>query len=324
MNKPTSIVIGSEISPSFLGLVHRASELCTENGIFLTAIIVSAQHPKNAGQLLYAGANSIARLSLSVLDINAEAAAAESIAQYIRELSPKFVLFESSSFFCCVAPMAAVKLNCGITADCTALSWVENGTLRQTRPAFGGRKLAHIENTRLPVLATVRKGVFKFSVPDDDALNIEMPLLPCCNVQKVWTCTQILENSVLGADLTGADIIVSGGLGMGSRRNFEKLYILAKFLGASVGASRAAVAAGFADYAHQVGQTGVSVHPDIYVAFGISGAVQHLSGISGAKKIYAVNLDTKAPIHEYADYSVIADCVSVIDILIEKASEQNA
>lgn len=323
MNKSAAIVIGSEISPSFLGLVHRASELCIEKGIFLTAIIVSAQHPKNAGHLLCAGADSIVRLPLSVLDINAEAAAAESIAQYARELRPEFILFESSSFFCCAAPMTAAKLNCGITADCTALSWSENGTLRQTRPAFGGRKLAHIENTRLPVLATVRKGVFKLSVTDD-ASSIEMPLLPCCNVHKVWTRTQTLENVVLGTDLTGAEIIVSGGLGMGSRKNFEKLYILAEFLGASVGASRAAVAAGFADYAHQVGQTGVSVRPDIYIAFGISGAVQHLSGISGAKKIYAVNHDSKAPIHEYSDYSVIADCLSVIDMLIEKAGKQNA
>lgn len=106
---------------------------------------------------------------------------------------------------------------------------------------------------------------------------------------------------------------------MGSRENFKKLHTLADMLGAAVGASRAAVAAGYAGYAHQVGQTGVSVRPDIYIAFGISGAVQHLSGISGAKKIYAVNHDPKAPIHEYSDFSVIADCTLVLDKLIEKA-----
>lgn len=133
------------------------------------------------------------------------------------------------------------------------------------------------------------------------------------------TQTRIIEDAVFGTDLTGANIIVSGGLGMGSRENFKKLHTLADMLGAAVGASRAAVAAGYAGYAHQVGQTGVSVRPDIYIAFGISGAVQHLSGISGAKKIYAVNHDPKAPIHEYADFSVIADCTSVLDKLIEKA-----
>lgn len=323
MSKQTAIVIGSEISPSFLGLVHRASELCGKKGLSLTAVIVSAAEPDNAGQLIYAGADKIARLPLSVLDINAEAAAAESIAQYADKTRPEFILFESSAFFCCAAPMTAAKLNCGITADCTALSWAENGTLRQTRPAFGGRRLAHIENTHLPVLATVRKGVFKLPAPDN-TVSIEMPLLPCCKVHKVWTCTQALEDTVLGTDLTGAEIIVSGGLGMGTRENFKKLYTLADLLGAAVGASRAAVAAGFADYSHQVGQTGVSVRPDVYIAFGISGAVQHLSGISGVKKIYAVNLDPKAPIHEYADYSVIADCTPVVDMLIEKAGKQNA
>lgn len=321
MNRANAMVIGSEISPSFLGLVHEAAELCGEKGLSLTAVIVSAAEPDNAGQLIYAGAERTARLALSVLDINAEAAAAESIAQYARSVNPEFILFESSSFFCCTAPMTAAKLNCGITADCTALSWAKNGTLRQTRPAFGGRKLAHIENTHLPVLATVRKGVFKLSA-SDKAPSIEMPLLPCCEVHRVWTRTRVLEESALGVDLTGAEIIVSGGLGMGSRESFKKLYTLAELLGAAVGASRAAVAAGFADYSHQVGQTGVSVRPDVYLAFGISGAVQHLSGISGAKKIYAVNLDPKAPIHEYADYSVIADCVSVIDMLIEKAGNK--
>lgn len=167
MNKPNAIVVGSEISPSFLGLVRRAFELCRERALSLTAVIVSPTEPADAGQLIYAGADRLARIALSVQDINAPVAAAESISQYAFSEKPEFILFESSSFFCCVAPMTAAKLNCGITADCTALSWAENGTLRQTRPAFGGRKLAHIENTCTPVLATVRKGVFKLAFSEN-------------------------------------------------------------------------------------------------------------------------------------------------------------
>ena len=318
MNRPNAIVVGSEISPSFLGLVRRAFELCRERALSLTAVIVSLTEPVDAGQLIYAGADRLARIALSVQDINAPVAAAESISQYAFSEKPEFILFESSSFFCCVAPMTAAKLNCGITADCTALSWAENGTLRQTRPAFGGRKLAHIENTCTPVLATVRKGVFKLAF-SENAQKANIPLIPCREAKHIWTQTRVIEDAVFGTDLTGANIIVSGGLGMGSRENFKKLHTLADMLGAAVGASRAAVAAGYAGYAHQVGQTGVSVRPDIYIAFGISGAVQHLSGISGAKKIYAVNHDPKAPIHEYSDFSVIADCTSVLDKLIEKA-----
>ena len=287
MNKPNAIVVGSEISPSFLGLVRRAFELCRERALSLTAVIVSPTEPADAGQLIYAGADRLARIALSVQDINAPVAAAESISQYAFSEKPEFILFESSSFFCCVAPMTAAKLNCGITADCTALSWAENGTF----------KLAFSEN----------------------AQKANMPLIPCREAKHIWTQTRVIEDAVFGTDLTGANIIVSGGLGMGSRENFKKLHTLADMLGAAVGASRAAVAAGYAGYAHQVGQTGVSVRPDIYIAFGISGAVQHLSGISGAKKIYAVNHDPKAPIHEYSDFSVIADCTLVLDKLIEKA-----
>lgn len=318
-----AIVIGGEISQSFLGLVHRAAQLCGEKGIKLIAVIAAAQEPDNAGKLLLAGADSIARLPLSALELDAQKTAAESIAAFARREKPHFILFESSSFFCTAAPMTAAALNCGITADCTALSWAADGTLRQTRPAFGGRKLAHIENTMSPVLATVRKGVFKLSVTDD-VPYAEMPLIDCVRQSAVWQRTRIIEDAVSGIDLTSANIIVSGGLGMGSRANFEKLYKLAGMIGAAVGASRAAVAAGFAGYAHQVGQTGVSVRPDVYLAFGISGAVQHLSGISGAKQIFAVNHDPKAPIHEYSDLSVIADCGHVLDILIEKAGISNA
>lgn len=140
MNRPNAIVVGSEISPSFLGLVRRAFELCSERELSLTAVIVSSTEPVDAGQLIYAGADRLARIALSVQDINAPVAAAESISQYALSEKPEFILFESSSFFCCVAPMTAAKLSCGITADCTALSWAEHGTLRQTRPAFGGQK----------------------------------------------------------------------------------------------------------------------------------------------------------------------------------------
>lgn len=315
-----ALVIGSEISPSLLGLTRRAAELCGEKELELTALIVSPTQPDNAGRLISAGAHRLARLELSRLELNAQSCAAESVAQYAKAERPEFILFESSSFFCSVAPMTAAILDCGITADCTALSWAADGTLRQTRPAFGGRKLAHIENTVLPVLATVRKGVFKLEC-DNIAPNAQMPLIDCHAHCGAWSRLCTLEDAVSRTDLTDASIIVSGGLGMGSRENFKKLYTLAELTGAAVGASRAAVAAGFADYAHQVGQTGVSVRPDVYLAFGISGAVQHLSGISGAKRIFAVNHDPKAPIHEYADYSVIADCGTVLDMLIEKAGE---
>lgn len=311
-----SIVIGSEVSESFMGLCLEASKLAKEQNMQLFAVVVSETLSDNESGLLAAsGAEKVMHLPLADTDVNAEKAAVSCLAKLVSETQAVFVLFESSSFFCSVAPMLAARLDCGITADCTELSWSGEKLLRLIRPAFGGKKLAHNENKNNPTLATVRKGVFRYLPASFETSASEK--LSCPEVEQYWFCQSLAQAAKSRTDLTGAKIILSGGLGMGSKANYEKLYILAEKLGASVGASRAAVAAGYAGYEHQVGQTGVSVRPEIYLAFGISGAVQHLAGISGAKYIYAVNSDPKAPIHEYSDYSVVADCNDVVDKLIE-------
>ena len=311
-----SYIIGSEVSESFMGLCAEASVLAREQNLELISVLVSESlADTDCGKLIACGADRVLQLPLPDSDVNAEKTAVCCLADLLKDKQPVFVLFESSSFFCSVAPMLAAKLDCGITADCTELSWSGDKLLRLTRPAFGGKKLAHNENKNNPTLATVRKGVFRYCPESFSPAKAE--LLDCRELEQTWFCKSLEQAAKSRTDLTGAKIILSGGLGMGSKANYEKLYILAEKIGASVGASRAAVAAGYAGYEHQVGQTGVSVRPEIYLAFGISGAVQHLAGISGAKYIYAVNSDPKAPIHEYSDYSVIADCNEVLDKLIE-------
>ena len=309
-------VIGSEVSPSFMGLCAKASQLSKEQGLGLYALVISeALSDESCGMLKACGAERVLHFPISDADANSEPLAVAALEKLAGEAEPVFILFESSVFFCSVAPMLASRLDCGITADCTELSWSGDRLLRLTRPAFGGKKLAHNENKNNPTLATVRKGVFNFS-PAEEIKPEKAEALTIPELGSHWLCESLAQAVKSKTDLPGAKIIVSGGLGMGTKANYEKLYVLAEKLGASVGASRAAVAAGFAGYEHQVGQTGVSVRPEIYLAFGISGAVQHLAGISGAKYIYAVNSDPKAPIHEYSDYSVIADCVEVVDKLI--------
>ncbi len=311
----TAWVIGSEVSESFMGLCNKASALAKEQGLSLYAIIVNEQlSDAQTGMLAACGADRVMQIPLTDADVNNEYAVVSCLEKLADEESV-FILFESSAFFCSVAPMLAARIDCGITADCTELSWSGERLLRLTRPAFGGKKLAHNENKNNPTLATVRKGVFRYCPAD--AVELKAEQLCCPESDKDWFCENLYQAVKSKTDLAGAKIIVSGGLGMGTKANYEKLYILAEKLGASVGASRAAVAAGFAGYEHQVGQTGVSVRPEIYLAFGISGAVQHLAGIGGAKYIYAVNSDPKAPIHEYSDYSVVADCVEVLDKLID-------
>ena len=310
-------LIGSEVSPSFMGLCNKARGLCDEQGLKLYAIVASEALDDTAcGMLKACGADRVINIPVSDADVNSESALVACLEKLAGEEEPVFILFESSVFFCSVAPMLAAKLDCGITADCTELSWSGERLLRLIRPAFGGKKLAHNENKNNPTLATVRKGVFNYK-PDCEIIPSKAELIDCPLDETEWICKSLETALKSKTDLSGAKIIVSGGLGMGTKANYEKLYVLAEKLGASVGASRAAVAAGFAGYEHQVGQTGVSVRPEVYLCFGISGAVQHLAGISGAKYIYAVNNDPKAPIHEYSDYSVIADCNEVLDKLIE-------
>ena len=204
---------------------------------------------------------------------------------------PEVILFENSAFLADVAPAFAVSIDRGLTADCTDLRWDAQYGLLQIRPSFGGRRIAVNRSLSTPYLASVRRGVFG-SAPDGGSSG---PLT-----------------------LDVAPMIFSGGLGLGNRAAFARLALLAERCGAMLGASRGAVAAGYADYRFQIGQTGVSVQPKLYVAFGISGAVQHLSGILRAGQIVAVNTDPRAPILEYADYAVIADANQIIEELLKR------
>ena len=208
-----------------------------------------------------------------------------------------------------IMPLLAGFLHAGLTADCTGLS-MEQGKLLQTRPAFGNSLMADIVTLTDVQLATVRPGTFRPAEnPAQPEITAENPTFQN-RVQDLG-----FTEFPTGTPLSQAKIIVAGGLGIGSKEGFEKLSRLARKLGGAVAASRAAVDAGFAPYHCQVGITGVTVCPDLYIAVGISGAVQHLSGMSGAQKIIAVNNDPKAPIFDYADYGIIGNWEEVIDKL---------
>ena len=210
-------------------------------------------------------------------------------------------------------PMLAWYMNAGLTADCTDMS-VEEGKLLQTRPAFGNSLMATIRTPSPVQLATVRTGTF----PSVFAPNITAKIL-----KETINCTDRVRLSQFlpftdGTPLSQAEIIIAGGLGIGSKRGFDKLEQLSKRIGGALAASRNAVDAGFAPFRCQVGMTGVTVCPKLYIAVGISGAVQHLAGMSGAEKVIAINSDPKAPIFDYADYGIVADWESVIDKLLEE------
>ena len=212
-----------------------------------------------------------------------------------------------------ILPMVAAGLQAGLTADCTGLI-IEEERLIQTRPAFGNSLMADIRTLSAGQLATVRPGTFRprRSPVEEPVITPETP--PAGGRVNELEFTPFTQ----GMPLSQAQLVIAGGLGIGSREGFEKLEKLAARLGGGLAASRSAVDAGFAPYHCQVGITGVTVCPKVYVAVGISGAVQHLAGMSGAETVIAVNSDPKAPIFDYADYGIVGDWEEVIDKVLEE------
>ncbi|MGC9320076.1 MAG: FAD-binding protein [Armatimonadota bacterium] len=234
---------------------------------------------------------------------------------------PEIVLIGATSMGRDLASRVAARIRAGLTADCTELTIdPETKLLEQTRPAFGGNVMATIlcEYTR-PQMATVRPKVMK-PLEFDDSRQAEVIEVPV-EIDEEAIATRVLEviKDETGSDvnLTEADIIVSGGRGLGDPKHFELIEEFAELLGGAVGASRATVDAGWIPATHQVGQTGKTVHPKLYIACGISGAVQHLAGMSSSDCIVAVNKDPDAPIFNVAHYGIVGDLFEVVPAMIE-------
>ena len=239
--------------------------------------------------------------------------------ELVTKYGPTSILIGATNNGRDLGPRLSCRLKTGLTADCTSLAIdEESGNVAWTRPAFGGNLMATIlcPDTR-PQIGTVRPGVFKKCAPDE-ARTAEV-IQENIHVAPEKIRTELLEVIKEAAgeivDLEGAEIIVSGGRGVGGPEGFKPIQELAEVLGATVGASRAAVDSGWIGHSHQVGQTGRTVGPKIYIACGISGAIQHVAGMSSSKCIIAINKDETAPIFNVADYGVVGDFFEILPIL---------
>ena len=246
------------------------------------------------------------------------------------EQKPRIALLGATSIGRDLAPRIASALKCGLTADCTSLEIGDHrdkkqkkdyhDLLYQIRPAFGGNIIATIINpdTR-PQMATVREGVMKKEIYDPAYKGKVKKIDVSEYVSDEDFVVKIIERHIekKKIDIKSAQIIVSGGYGMGSKENFDMLFELADVLGGDVGGSRAAVDAGFIPHERQVGQTGVTVRPHLYIACGISGAVQHRAGMEESAMIISINKDPNAPINSIADYAIIGDVGEVIPKMIK-------
>lgn len=248
-------------------------------------------------------------------------AATFAMAELIRKYEPSIVLYGATNNGRDVAPRVACTLKTGLTADCTGLDIdEETRLLMSTRPTFGGNLMATIAcPDHRPQMSTVRPGVFKKAAYDEgrtgEIVREEVHIDPKnIRVELVERIREVAE----AVNLEEADVIVSGGRGLKAPENFALIRELADALGGVVGASRAAVDAGWIPHAHQVGQTGRTVAPKLYVAVGISGAIQHLAGMSGSDTIVAINRDPDAPIFGVADYGIVGDLFEVVPALIQE------
>lgn len=277
-----------------------------------------------ASQLIAAGADEVLRCRDERFPSADTAVLAALIAELAGECHPETVLFGATALGRELAPRVAVLLQTGLTADCTSLSIdSETGLLRQTRPAFGGNLMATIEcPVHRPQMATVRPGVFP--VTGSSCAQRASDAAPGVITDVVLDATlrprvrRLDMEPATAGTIAQAKRLVVVGRGIGSKKNLSLMKRLAELLDADLGCTRPLVEAGWLDYAHQVGQTGASVAPELLLSLGVSGAIQHLAGMGGAQTVIAVNEDSSAPIFGAARYAIVGDCVGFAEELIRQ------
>ena len=247
---------------------------------------------------------------------------AKALCKTVQEAQPSILLMGCTSMGRDLGPKVAARMKTGIAPDCTALD-IKDGRLIATRPMYAGKVIAEVvcpEST--PQIATVRPNVFSVAAADESRSAEIITMDAGVSAGELRTVVrEVIKAAGATVDLTEAQVIVSGGRGMGGAENFKILEELASVLGGAVGASRSAVDAGWRDHQFQVGQTGKTVSPVLYIACGISGAIQHLAGMKTSKVIVAVNKDPEAPIFKVADYGIVGDLFKVVPIMAEEGKK---
>lgn len=309
-----------------LELLHAARDLADTTGEELTAVILADDTTELVEQVKPYGADSILAVDCPQCAQYVTDVYTELLHGLICEYKPSAVLIGATENGRDFAPRVSCRLKTGLTADCTALGIdAESGDVAWTRPAFGGNLMATIlcSNTR-PQIGTVRPGVFRAQLAGKATEKV-IRLERTVTQDKIRTQVRELIAKVGSTfNISEAEVIVSGGRGMKGPENFPMLEQLAEMLGGVVGASRAAVDSGWIDSSHQVGQTGSTVHPKLYIACGISGAIQHLAGMSGSDQIVVINKDPDAPIFKVAHFGIVGDLFEVVPALIEEVRAAKA
>ncbi len=301
-------------------LLGKGRELADQLGEPLIAVFL-AEDASSKSDLLFAyGADQVIICSDQKLAENKEDIYTNILEQLYYQYKPAIILYGATGFGRSLAPKLAARLQTGLTADCTILE-IKDQLLQQTRPAFGGNLMATIvcPNHR-PQMATVRPGVMPAKEPDfkngGQVINFPFPANLSSELQIIQ------ELAIISDSIADAQIIIAAGRGIGNQKNMQLINKLAETLGGVIGCSRPLVDMGWCEYKYQIGQTGCSVKPKLLITCGISGAIQHLAGISNAEKIIAINSDPNAPIFNVADYKLVGDCVEIIKSLLTTLNQE--
>jgi electron transfer flavoprotein alpha subunit len=315
------------IQPISYELLGKGRELADKLGVKLSAVLIGGKGiSEKTGELVSRGADKVIVVENEELSSFVDESYSKILKRIIREEKPEIFLAGATSVGRSLIPRTAVEVYTGLTADCTSLDVdLKARELLQTRPAFGGNIMATILTpSHRPQMATVRHKVMKEARPQDGRKGEVRTLVAALEELKARTkVLKFVEEVESTVNLTEADIIVSGGRGMKGPEHFAIIKELALALGGAVGSSRAAVDSGWMPYSHQVGQTGKTVQPKVYIACGISGAIQHQVGMRSSDIIVAINKDPHAPIFEIADYGIVGDLFEIVPKLTQKIKSLN-
>ncbi|ELC8425710.1 electron transfer flavoprotein subunit alpha/FixB family protein [Clostridium perfringens] len=297
-----------------LELLGEGRKIADKLGSKLTALLIGSKVQNLVEDLSRHGADEVLVVDAPELEHYTTDGYTKAICELANAKKPNIIFIGATFIGRDLGPRVAARLETGLTADCTSLDVdVESGDLLATRPAFGGNLMATIVcPDHRPQMATVRPGVFeKLPLGENDATveNVEVKF----NSNDIRTkIVEIIKEHKDIVDISEANVLVAGGRGIGSEENFKMLKELAEVMNGSIAASRAAVEKGWVDKDYQVGQTGKTVRPNIYVACGISGAIQHAAGMQDSDMIIAINKDANAPIMKIADYAIVGDVNKVV------------
>lgn len=303
-----------------LELLGKARDLAKELSEEVYAVLMGYNIEDKATELIEYGADKVIIMDSIELKEYSTEAYTQGLCKLIQERNPSIVLIGATTIGRDLGPRISARITTGLTADCTRLEISEDKELLMTRPAFGGNLMATIIcPDHRPQMSTVRPGVMR-SQPRDRSRKGEIEKFEISfNKDKFRVrIKETIKEKTNMIDITEAKILVSGGRGIGNKEGFESLNQLAQTLGAEVSASRAIVDSGLIDHNRQVGQTGKTVRPDLYIACGISGAIQHIAGMEESEFILAINKDRYAPIMQMADLGIVGDAKDIIPALNER------